>query len=82
MTMAEFCRVTGVLLGKEEAGMLAGAGRLEKRFSGPHDLAVFVGVDNVLNQRRDPDLDGAFRPVEGRRVLAGVRGALRFEPLR
>jgi outer membrane receptor for ferrienterochelin and colicins len=56
--------------------------RLEKRFSGPHDLAVFVGVDNVLNQRRDPDLEGDFRPVEGRRVLAGVRGALRFEPLR
>ncbi|MCP4872691.1 MAG: TonB-dependent receptor [Proteobacteria bacterium] len=54
--------------------------RLEKRFTGRHEMAVFVGVDNVLNQRRDPAVEGDFRPVEGRRVLAGVRGALRFEP--
>ena len=56
--------------------------RLEKQFSERHDLAVFVAVDNLLNQRRDPSVEGDFRPVEGRRVLAGVRGALRFEPAR
>jgi len=63
-------------------GMVRWDLRLEKRFTGRHDLAVFVGVDNLLNQRRDPNAEGDFRPVEGRRVLGGVRGALRFEPPR
>ncbi len=56
--------------------------RLEKRFTGRQELAVYVGVDNVLNQRRDPAVEGDFRPVEGRRVMGGVRGSLRFEPQR
>ena len=52
--------------------------RLEKRFVGPHQLGIFVALDNILNQRRDPDLEDDFRPVSGRRVLLGVRGALAF----
>jgi outer membrane receptor for ferrienterochelin and colicins len=60
-------------------GLVRWDARLEKRFSGRHDLAIFVGVDNILNQRRDPNAEGDFRPVDGRRVLLGVRGNLAFE---
>jgi outer membrane receptor for ferrienterochelin and colicins len=54
--------------------------RLEKEFPGTNDLALFVEVDNLLNQRRDPTLEGDLRPVRGRRVLGGIRGTLRFDP--
>ncbi len=52
--------------------------RVEKRFVGRHDLSVYVGVDNILNQHRDPSVDGDFRPVIGRRIVGGVRGRLGF----
>ena len=63
---------------RRSPGMVRWDARLEKRFSGPHQLGIFVGVDNILNQRRDPGLEDDFRPVEGRRVLLGVRGSLAF----
>ena len=56
--------------------------RLEKRFAGRQNLSVFIGVDNLLDQKRDPTAEGDFRPVEGRKVIGGVRGSLRFEPQR
>ena len=52
--------------------------RLEKRFTGTHELGIFVALDNILNQRRDPHLEDDFRPVTGRRILLGVRGSLTF----
>jgi outer membrane receptor for ferrienterochelin and colicins len=55
--------------------------RLEKEFKGQSDLALFIEVDNLLNQHRDPTRTGDLRPVRGRRVLGGVRGTLRFAPM-
>jgi len=63
---------------RRSPGLVRWDARLEKRFTGRHELGIFVGVDNILDQRRDPDLEDDFRPVDGRRVLLGVRGALRF----
>jgi outer membrane receptor for ferrienterochelin and colicins len=54
--------------------------RLEKEFPKASDLAIFIEVDNLLDQHRDPTLTGDLRPVRGRRVLGGVRGTLRFAP--
>ncbi len=57
-------------------GMLRWDARVEKRFTGRHELAVYVGVDNILDQRRDPTVEGDFRTVVGRRLVGGVRGRL------
>ena len=59
-------------------GMVRWDARVEKRFSGRHDLSVYVGVDNLLDQHRDPNAEGDFRPVVGRRIVGGVRGRLGF----
>jgi len=54
--------------------------RLEKEFPKASDLALFIEVNNLLNQHRDPSRTGDLRPVRGRRVLGGLRGTLRFTP--
>lgn len=57
-------------------GLVRWDARIEKTFTGRHELAVYVGVDNILDQRRDPGLEGDFRPVTGRRLIGGLRGRL------
>ncbi len=87
---AEIVIFTGVSWESERtvdvAGTLASPGmvrwdwRISRTIDKQHLAAAYVQFDNVLNQRRDPLREGDFRPVEGFRVVAGVRGALRFAP--
>ena len=56
--------------------------RLEKEIPGAQSLALFLEVDNLLDQHRLPDLEGDLRPVRGRRVLGGLRGTLQFDAQR
>ncbi|MEE2828251.1 MAG: TonB-dependent receptor [Myxococcota bacterium] len=53
--------------------------RLEKEFGKQRDLALYVEVENLLDQHRDPNREADLRPVRGRRVLGGIRGTLRFD---
>ena len=61
-------------------GMVRWDVRISRTIDKQHSVAAYVNFDNILNQRRDPNREGDFRPVEGFRVVVGVRGALRFEP--
>lgn len=61
-------------------GMVRWDVRVSRTIDKKHLAAAYIQFDNILNQRRDPDREGDFRPVEGFRVVAGVRGALRFAP--
>lgn len=59
-------------------GMVRWDLRVSRTIDKQHLAAAYIQFDNLLNQRRDPTREGDFRPVEGFRVVAGVRGALRF----
>ncbi|MCO4770511.1 MAG: TonB-dependent receptor [Deltaproteobacteria bacterium] len=61
-------------------GMVRWDVRVSRTIDKQHLAAAYVQFDNILNQRRDPSREGDFRPVEGFRVVLGVRGALRFDP--
>lgn len=61
-------------------GMVRWDVRISRTIDKQHLAAAYLQFDNILNQRRDPSQEGDFRPVEGFRVVAGVRGALRFAP--
>ncbi len=69
--------VTGDLV---SPGMVRWDVRISRTIDKQHLAAAYLQFDNILNQRRDPAREGDFRPVEGFRVVAGVRGALRFSP--
>ena len=66
--------------GLRSPGMVRWDARISRTIAKKHLASAYVAVDNILNQRRDPDRPGDFRPVEGFRVVFGVRGALRFAP--
>jgi len=66
--------------GLKSPGMVRWDFRISRTIDKQHLVAAYVAFDNVLNQRRDPDREGDFRPVEGFRVVFGMRGALRFPP--
>jgi outer membrane receptor for ferrienterochelin and colicins len=67
---------------RKSPGIVLWDWRLEKRLPirGAGDLRVHVGLQNLLDQRREPGRDGDFRPVEGRRILAGLSGTLESRP--
>lgn len=64
--------------GLKSPGMVRWDFRISRTIDREHTVAAYLAFDNVLNQRRDPDREGDFRPVEGFRVVLGMRGALRF----
>ena len=65
--------------GLRSPGMVRWDARISRTIDKEHLVAAYVAFDNVLNQRRDPEREGDFRPVEGFRVVFGMRGALRFD---
>ena len=64
--------------GLRSPGMVRWDVRISRTIDHEHTVAAYVAFDNVLNQRRDPNREGDFRPAEGFRVVLGMRGALRF----
>ncbi len=51
--------------------------RLEQPLPVRGELAVFVAAENLLNQRRDPGVEGDLRPPSPFRLLGGIRGSFR-----
>lgn len=57
-------------------GMVRWDARLSGRIPGKQELSIWVGVDNILDQHRDPSDPADFRPVDRRRFVGGVRGRI------